>query len=80
MALVVGHNDMPLVDMLAPPLTTIRIALHEMGVQAAQLLLDHIHGTHSGAGRIVLPPELVVRGSTAAPRKDAGGRIKRPRR
>jgi len=76
---VVGHDDMPLADMLAPPLTTIRIALHEMGAQAAQLLLGHIHGARSGASRIVLPPELVVRGSTAAPGKAAAGRVKRTR-
>jgi DNA-binding LacI/PurR family transcriptional regulator len=36
---VVGHNDMPFVDALTPPLTTIRIAVHEMGEQAATLLL-----------------------------------------
>jgi LacI family transcriptional regulator len=73
---LVGHNDMPLADMLAPPLTTIRIPHHEMGAQAARLLLDHISGKQHGAIHIVLPPELVVRGSTAPPRKDAGGPLK----
>lgn len=69
---LVGHNDMPLADMLAPPLTTIRIPHHEMGAQAARLLLDHIRGGgQADAVHIVLPPELVVRGSTAAPREDA---------
>jgi LacI family transcriptional regulator len=76
---IAGYDDMPLADMLAPPLTTIRIALNEMGVQAAQLILDHIHGALSGPGRIVLPPELVVRGSTAAPRTSAAKRIRRTR-
>lgn len=76
---LVGHNDMPLADMLAPPLTTIRIPHHEMGAQAARLLLDHIRGGQAGAIHVVLLPELVVRGSTAAPRKDAGGPLKRIR-
>ncbi len=35
---IVGHNDMPLVDMVQPPLTTIRISHKEMGRQAADLL------------------------------------------
>jgi LacI family transcriptional regulator len=74
---LVGYNDMPLADMLAPPLTTIRTPHHEMGAQAAQLLLDHIHGRRNGAIHIVLSPELVVRRSTAPPRKDAGGPFKR---
>lgn len=76
---LVGHNDMPLADMLAPPLTTIRIPHHEMGAQAARLLLDHIRGGQSGAIHVVLKPELVVRGSTAPPRKDAGEPLKRIR-
>lgn len=76
---LVGHNDMPMADMLAPPLTTIRIAHHEMGAQAARLLLEHIRGAQSDAAHVVLPPELVVRGSTAAPRIDAEPSLKRVR-
>jgi len=68
---LVGHNDMPLADMLAPPLTTIRIPHHEMGAQAARLLLDLIRERGNGDIHIVLPPELVVRESTAPPRKAA---------
>jgi LacI family transcriptional regulator len=49
---VVGHNDMPLVDMVAPPLTTVRIGHAAMEREAPLLLLR---------------PELVFRGSTAAP-------------
>ncbi len=69
---LVGHNDMPLADMLAPPLTTIRIPHHEMGAQAARLLLEHLRsGGQKEVVHLVLPPELVVRGSTAAPRQEA---------
>jgi len=62
---VIGHNDMPLMDMVSPALTTIRIEHREMGRKAAELLLE---GISSGAGaprHIVLTPELVVRNSTA---------------
>jgi LacI family transcriptional regulator len=65
---VVGHNDMPYVDMLSPPLTTVRIAQRNMGNQAARLLLDQIADPVARRERIVLEPTLIVRGSTAAPR------------
>jgi LacI family transcriptional regulator len=65
---VVGHNDMPYVDMLSPPLTTVRIAQRNMGNQAARLLLDRIAAATAGRERIVLEPSLIVRGSTAKPK------------
>jgi LacI family transcriptional regulator len=65
---LIGHNDMPLLDMLHPPLTTLRIQHREMGRQAARLLLGMIASPSAAPLRITLPPELMVRGSTAAPR------------
>ena len=62
---VVGFNDMPFADRFAPPLTTVRIPHYEIGVAAAQLLLDRLQGKADGPSDIVLAPELVVRGSTA---------------
>ena len=61
---VVGHNDMPLVDMVDPPLTTVRIGLKEMGEETARLLLAQIRGGQGALSRTI-KPELVVRGSTA---------------
>jgi LacI family transcriptional regulator len=61
---VVGHNDMPYVDMLSPPLTTVRIAQREMGDAAARLLLERIAAPAARRERIVLAPRLIVRGST----------------
>jgi LacI family transcriptional regulator len=66
---VVGHNDMPYVDMLSPPLTTVRIAQREMGDKAAHLLLAQISDPEASHDHIVLAPELIVRGSTAPPRR-----------
>jgi LacI family transcriptional regulator len=65
---VVGHNDMPYVDLVSPPLTTVRIAQRDMGEAAAQLLLDRIAHAVVKNEHIVLAPQLIVRGSTAAPR------------
>ena len=62
---VVGFNDMPFIDRLRPPLTTIRFPHYQVGSEAAQLLLERIAG-HTGPVKILfLAPELVVRGSTA---------------
>ncbi len=64
---VTGYNDAPFVDMVSPPLTTIRIRQHEMGVEAARLLLARMSGQEIAAD-VLLRPELVQRCSTAVPR------------
>lgn len=64
---LVGHNDMPLVDLVAPALTTVRLNADEMGRRAAALLLAGLAGGQM-RGSTVLPPELVVRDSTSPPR------------
>jgi LacI family transcriptional regulator len=64
---VIGFNDMPFADKFAPPLTTVRIPHHEMGVRSAELLLALLGGAATVPVRTVLPAELVVRRSTAAP-------------
>jgi LacI family transcriptional regulator len=66
---VVGHNDMPYVDMLSPPLTSVRIAQRDMGDQAARLLLERIANPATRRHHVVLKPSLIIRGSTAAPRR-----------
>lgn len=63
---VTGHNDMPLVDMVEPPLTTIRLPHRELGWRAAEMLFDEIEGRSLSATTVVLRPELVVRASTQA--------------
>jgi LacI family transcriptional regulator len=65
---VVGFNDMPFIDRLRPPLTTIRFPHYQVGTEAAQLLLERIAG-HTGPVKVLfLAPELVVRGSTGPAR------------
>jgi LacI family transcriptional regulator len=55
--------------MVNPPLTTIRIGHHAMGVQAAQLVLRRLRENEDGQVEIRLKPELVVRHSTTVPRR-----------
>ena len=68
---LVGFNDMPLVDLMEPPLTTMRIPGYEMGTTAGRILLDLLDDTPGRRAPAVvdLRPELVVRRSTGpAPR------------
>lgn len=62
---VIGHNDMPLVDMVSPALSTIRISHREMGERTGELLLDMISGVCAATPQIVTQPVLIARGSTA---------------
>ena len=62
---LVGFNDMPFVDRLRPPLTTVRVDEHALGLRASRMLLSHIEDPEARRETIMLAPELVVRGSTA---------------
>lgn len=66
---VIGFNDMPFADRFTPPLTTIRFSHYDIGRQSAQLLIGQIDGDQPVPRTLVLPTELVVRGSTRAPRR-----------
>jgi LacI family transcriptional regulator len=68
---IVGHNDMPLMDIVSPPLTTVRISHEEMGRQAAALLEKAIENPDMPIQNVVLTSELIVRQSTAKPRQAA---------
>lgn len=65
---IVGHNDMPLVDMVDPPLTTVRIAHIEMGEAAGRLLVERISDPRLPVVARLMKAELVIRSSTRAPR------------
>jgi LacI family transcriptional regulator len=66
---LIGFNDLPLVDKLSPPLTTVRLPLREMGALAARTLLTAMdRAAPDGRGtQSLLSVELAVRGSTAPP-------------
>jgi LacI family transcriptional regulator len=65
---IVGFNDMPFVDRLRPPLTSVRVPQREIGTQAANLLLERLADGSQAPVEILLEATLVVRESTAPPR------------
>ncbi len=64
---VVGFDDLRLAGHTTPPLTTIHQPAFEIAQRATQLLLDLAAGRDVPRRLHLLEPELVVRGSTAAP-------------
>jgi LacI family transcriptional regulator, galactose operon repressor len=64
---VIGFNDMPFIDRLRPPLTTVRFPHYQLGTEAAQLLLERIGQRDAPVKILYLAPELIVRKSAAAP-------------
>lgn len=65
---VVGYNDTEFSGDFAPPLTTIRVPHYEIGVKAAELILEAIgRRERSAVVSLRLAPELVVRASTGPP-------------
>jgi len=78
---VVGFNDMPFVERLQPPLTTVRVPLERMGGIAADMLITELDGEFSPAAptRTLLGVDLIVRGSTAPKAPYRGGRRRSPR-
>ena len=65
---ITGYNDIPMAARLRPALTTIHVPAQEFGRAAARMLLEQMVAGRDGVKRvnkrIVLPPELIVRGST----------------
>jgi len=78
---IVGFNDMPFIDRLSPPLTSVRIPHYDIGTHAAELMLERIQRPDSPLKVLLLAPELVVRGSTgpAARVPGSAGRKRRSR-
>jgi DNA-binding LacI/PurR family transcriptional regulator len=62
---IIGFDDIEAASFSVPSLTTIRQPFTQMASSAFDLLLDLISGNEVGSPQLVLPPELIVRGSTA---------------
>jgi LacI family transcriptional regulator len=64
---VVGAGDITFGDLLRVPLTTVGWSREEQGRKAAELILERIGPSPEGkVKRVVIPPQLIVRGSCGA--------------
>ena len=62
---VAGFDDIFVSQLVTPQLTTVRQPIAMLGRRAAELAVDAIDGRRDRPKRIMLPVELVIRGSTA---------------
>lgn len=65
---VIGFDSTPRCESSNPPLTSVRQPVFEIAREAARLLIAQIRSEPVERDRIVFPPDLEVRSSTAPPR------------
>jgi DNA-binding LacI/PurR family transcriptional regulator len=62
---VIGFDDIQLAGYHTPRLTTIRQPLRDMGESAARILLQRLQGFEDYLSESAVPPELIIRETTA---------------
>ena len=60
---VVGFNDDPIASVIEPKLTSIRIPIYEMGVCAAEMMIQALAGKEVSPSQKILSSELIIRES-----------------
>jgi LacI family repressor for deo operon, udp, cdd, tsx, nupC, and nupG len=76
---VIGFDGTPVGAFCEPPLSTIRQPTAKLGAKAAQILMRLLDGDTAGLPlRTVLPNQLLLRASTAAPRGGRGATVAGP--
>jgi LacI family transcriptional regulator len=68
---IMGYNDSPQTAYLRPSLSTIRLTGYHLGRLAADMAVMLIEGTSGATTALSLPPSVVARASTRAPRTAA---------
>ncbi|RSM48445.1 LacI family transcriptional regulator [Actinoplanes sp. ATCC 53533] len=66
---IVGFDDIPDAGSFIPPLTTVHQDFAEVGRRCVQGLLRQIRNEPEGPGTVLVPTRLVLRASTAPPRR-----------
>ncbi len=70
---VTGFDDIDLASLIDPPLTTLRVPVQEIGARSADYLLKRLRG-EAVPSCTLLEVELLLRGSTSAPKAKEGPR------
>lgn len=64
---IIGYNDLPHLERMVPPLTSIRLPREELGVLAAEVMVELLSSADRRPPSRKLAPTLVVRKSTGPP-------------
>lgn len=66
---LIMFDDMPWASITSPPLTTVKQPGYEMGRRAGELFFQRVEDSEREIVEVKMDPKLIVRNSTAAPRK-----------
>ena len=72
---LIGFDDMPLAELLNPPLTTVRQSAHDLGAEGTKVLINLMAGETVKRAETRLPVQLIKRGSVR--KLPSGGLIQR---
>ncbi|MBR5261215.1 MAG: LacI family DNA-binding transcriptional regulator [Oscillospiraceae bacterium] len=61
---VIGMSDIEIARFTVPPLTTLRVPKEELGMVAANLLIERLGGSTLPPQKVTLPSKLIKRGTT----------------
>ena len=61
---VAGFNASPITAWTRPQLTTVRVPIYDLGSMAARMLVGLLRGIPSRPHQVVLPSQIIARGST----------------
>jgi DNA-binding LacI/PurR family transcriptional regulator len=70
---IVGYDDDRLSRLPHISLTTVRQDASRMARLAVDSLIARLEGNEAGGREVVIPPQLVIRGTTGPPRNGVGG-------
>jgi LacI family transcriptional regulator len=65
---LIGFDDVESDAFLEPPLTTVKVLKMELGIEVVRLMNDVLQNRNKSINKILVPTELVIRKSTAAPK------------
>jgi LacI family transcriptional regulator len=66
---ITGFDDILLAEYAQPPLTTVHLSAHQIGMRLCQMLVKVILGQEIEEKQIIMKPELIVRYSTGPVRR-----------
>ena len=74
---LVGTVANEVAELMTPPLTTINPLGYAIGYEAGKMLINHLEGRISDTSQVLMPVQLIVRGSTGLVRRDVREQIER---
>ena len=64
---LMGFDNLDFAEMTSPPLSSVSQPGYQMGMRAAQILVDRVRGDHGSAKHVVIETALKMRASVAPP-------------